>query len=64
MKAMHLRELLYQPVNFLLVACFVAVFGLTIVSSILDSAQLPNPVSNFGVYVGGKIIDHLSGTNK
>jgi len=58
---MHPRELLYQPVNLAISILFVLSFGLVTTSMALKSAGMADPVTGFGEYVGGKMLDAIFG---
>jgi hypothetical protein len=58
---MHLRELLHQPVNLIISILFVLSFGLVVTSLILNSAGLPDPLTNLGESIGLIILDRLFG---
>jgi hypothetical protein len=54
---MHIRELLYEPINFLVCTVFILLMGFTITSVILDNTGYPNPISYVGSQIGQIIID-------
>jgi hypothetical protein len=60
---MHLRDLFFEPVNFLVCAAFVLLIGLVLTSLVLDNSGLPNPMAYMGGQFGLFLLDHLV-TNK
>jgi len=61
---MHLRELLYEPVNFLVCCIFVLLIGLVMTSVVLDDSGLPNPLNYIGQQLGQVLLDHMLGEQK
>ncbi len=53
------RNFFDQPVNFVMSSLLVLSFGLFITSHILNSAGMDDPVTAFGEFVGGKVLDSM-----
>ncbi len=53
---MHPRDFLTQPVNFVLSAILITLFGLVMASAILQEAGLPDPVTGFGEVIARMIL--------
>jgi hypothetical protein len=55
---MHLRELLYEPINFFVCTVFILLIGFVLTSVILDNSGLPNPIAYMGSQLGVWILEH------
>ena len=56
---MHLRELFFEPVNFIVSFLFILSVGFVFTSVILDNAGLPNPIAYFGGQIGLMLLDKM-----
>jgi hypothetical protein len=55
---MHLRELLFEPINFMVCTVFILLLGFVLTSVVLDNSGYPNPISYFGGVLGQYVLDH------